>query len=145
MAECTRASYHDTMPTPTSRPSGFKKQVVFRISVAEWPLLEQAAQEHGSIQAAILAGLHALSAAEPRTTMARVAAAASTEAGPTGAEAEVTARAAARILGLKPDTVSSYIRCGRLPGHYRDTLGSTGWVTSQAAVLAYRERIRASR
>lgn len=133
------------MPTPTSQPSGFKRQVVFRISANDWPLLEHAAQEHGTIQAAILAGLHALTAAEPRTTTARAATAAPTDAGPSGAEADVTAREAARILGLKPDTVSSYIRSGRLPGHYRNTLGSMGWVTNQAAITAYQQRLQASR
>ena len=37
--------------------------VVFRIGAEEWPLLERAANEHGSLQAAVLAGVRALTAA----------------------------------------------------------------------------------
>src|SRR5919108_1527311 len=48
------------MHPPDPQKTGFKRQVVFRISTDDWPLLQQAAQEHGSIQAAVLAGLRAL-------------------------------------------------------------------------------------
>ena len=50
------------MHTPTPSQAGFKRQVVFRIDADDWPLLEAAAREHGSIQAAVLAGLRALAA-----------------------------------------------------------------------------------
>lgn len=52
-------------------------------------------------------------------------------------------REAARILGLKVDTVAGYVRSGRLPGHYRDTPGSCGWVTNPRAVNAYKQRLQA--
>lgn len=48
------------MHTDSTHPTGFKRQVVFRISAEEWPLLAAAAHEHGSIQAAVLAGIRAL-------------------------------------------------------------------------------------
>jgi hypothetical protein len=40
--------------------AGFQRQVVFRITAEDWPLLEAAAKEHGSQQAAIIAALRAL-------------------------------------------------------------------------------------
>lgn len=46
---------------------GFKRQVVFRIGADDWPTLEAAAREHGSIQAAVLAGIRALNPARPAT------------------------------------------------------------------------------
>jgi hypothetical protein len=124
------------MTNPKSQADGFKRQVVFRISAADWPLIEQAAREHGSIQAALVAAVHTLGASPPRA-----AGHAQHEQG----EAEITAREAARILGLKVDTVSAYIRSGRLPGRYKDTLGSMGWVSTQAAVAAYQQRVQVHR
>jgi hypothetical protein len=131
-------------------PSSFKRQVVFRIGTDDWPLLERAAYEHGSIQAAILAGLHALDKArQSQTGRDRTETPASTA--PTrpavsheAENEEITAREAARILRLKADTVRGYIRSGRLPGHYNETLGSSGWVTSRAAVTAYQRRVQAN-
>lgn len=145
----------------TNKPgrNGFKRQVVFRISADEWPLLEAAAQEHGSIQDAILAGLHALAraraASSPRKVTQREApqpprgpaktappAQATPEPASEDPNEELRARHAAAILGLKASTVAGYIRSGRLSGHYDDTPGSCGWVTTRGAVEDYRERIR---
>jgi hypothetical protein len=141
---------HPHQPSPGS----FKRQVVFRIAADDWPLLEHAARQHGSIQAAVLAGLHALAQGRQRRTGddQSAAEALATTAAPAGLatvceaeDEEITAREAARILGLKADTVRGYIRSGRLPGHYNDTLGHSGWVTSWAAVAAYQQRLQVRR
>jgi excisionase family DNA binding protein len=42
------------------RPPAFRRQVNFDLHADEWPLLEQAARDHGGVRAGILAGLHAL-------------------------------------------------------------------------------------
>jgi hypothetical protein len=39
---------------------GFSRQVNFRISQDDWPLLERASREHGGIAAALVAGLRSL-------------------------------------------------------------------------------------
>lgn len=134
------------MPNRAARPGSFKRPVVFRLSPDEWPLLEQAAHQHGSIQAALVAALHALTAQQPPATPSHEPTTPpeppTGEATPTQPHQEITAREAARILGLKRDTVAGYIRSGRLPGHYRDTPGSAGWVTDRDAVSAYARRTR---
>lgn len=139
------------MHPPNLGKAAFTRQVVFRISPDEWPLLEQAAAEHGSIQAAVLAGLQALAdirvaapgqSGEPTAPGPEPDTAAQT-ADPAASEdpnEEVGARQAAALLGIKASTVSGYIRSGRLPGRYDDTLGDSGsgWVTTRGAVDAYR-------
>lgn len=50
-------------------PDGFQRQVNFRISADDWPLLEAAARDHGGIAAGLLAGLRSL--AEKRLATAR--------------------------------------------------------------------------
>lgn len=140
-------------PRPAS-PASFKRQVVFRIGTDDWPLLEQAAAEHGSIQAAILAGLRALN--QPRKEQPKTEPipaqtaqpAAATEAParpPMNREEEITAREAASLLELKPGTVRGYIRSGRLSGYYRDTLGSSSWMTTRGAVQDYRRAVQGKR
>ncbi|HZT93907.1 MAG TPA: hypothetical protein VE985_05470 [Gaiellaceae bacterium] len=135
-------------------PAGFKRQVVFRIGTDDWPLLEQAATEHGSIQAAILAGLHALNqpSAEPATTKPappetpKPARAAETPPKPSvNRKEEITAREAASLLKLKAGTVRGYIRSGRISGYYRDTPGSTSWMTTRGAVEDYRRAVQGKR
>jgi hypothetical protein len=138
------------MHTHTTNQAGFKRQVVFRISADDWPLLESAAAQHGSIQAAILAGLRALAPAnesgeseppptreQPSSDRLRTAA-----VWPTSEEErpdeELTAAEAAAELGVMPSTVKGYIRSGRLKGHYDEEPTWRGWVTSRAAVRAYR-------
>ena len=145
------------MHTSKPPPSGFKRQVVFRIGPDDWPLLEQAAAEHGSIQAAVLAGLRALEATrstarelgeggspheEPSQGAAEDAPAATDKEIPPAADEEIRAREAAQILGLKSSTIAGYIRSGRLPGRYDETPGRMGWVTSRAAVKEYKLRVR---
>jgi DNA-directed RNA polymerase specialized sigma24 family protein len=142
------------MHEPSSANTGFKRQVVFRVNAEEWPLLEVAAREHGSIQAAVLAGLRSLAsrqsegaAAHPPHTAKESQAEAPQEAqteqiaSSVGDPAEeITARDAAQILGLKTSTVSGYIRRGRLPGRYDEAPGWQGWLTTRAAIDAYRAR-----
>jgi hypothetical protein len=53
-------------------------------------------------------------------------------------------------LAQRPSSASSQapppnIRSGHLPGHYNDTLGSMGWVTTRAAVTAYKQRLQVTR
>lgn len=140
------------MPPAPRNQSLFKRQIVFRIDSDDWPLLEQAAAEHGSIQAALIAALHALTNGQPSLSQRAhheaprpVDAAAREErardAKEEEEEVEITAREAARILGLKRDTVAGYIRSGRLPGRYDGAPTWRGWVTNPAAVLAYQKRL----
>jgi DNA-directed RNA polymerase specialized sigma24 family protein len=73
--------------------------------------LEAAVEEHGSIQAAMLAGFRAL--ARRSSTEREVISAESAPAPPTSepaANEEISAREAAAILGLKTSTVRGYIR-----------------------------------
>ncbi len=149
MNACIRAitsSMHSLKPPA----NGFKRQVVFRLDAEDWPLLEQAAAEQGSIQAAVLAGLRALETQEtsaengdaprgddpPKEQPPRAT-------GPLALEGEeIPAREAAQILKIKPSTVSGYIRAGRLSGRYDETPGASGWLTTRDAVTAYKRRIR---
>lgn len=48
------------MPPVGPHPEGFSRQVNFRITLEDWPLLEAAAREHGGIGTGIIAGLRAL-------------------------------------------------------------------------------------
>jgi Helix-turn-helix domain len=151
------------MHTTEPGHAGFKRQVVFRIGADDWQLLQAAAAEHGSIQAAVLAGIHALApapseeqrseiaaatdqadtndepepAAKPKPSKAKPARPKPTPAAPTDPDPneEITCREAAQLLGLKTSTISGYIRSGRLPGYYSDR-----WLTSRRAVEAYRTR-----
>src|SRR5664280_1740099 len=42
-----------------AKVSQFRRQVVFRVGEEDWPYLEAAAKEHGSIQAGVIAALRA--------------------------------------------------------------------------------------
>ena len=53
---------------------------------------------------------------------------------------EITAREAAAILGIKPDSVRGYIRSGRLPGRYDGEPTWRGWLTTREAVDRSRGR-----
>lgn len=130
--------------------SGFKRQVVFRVGSDDWTLLQRAASEHGSIQAALLAAIRRLAAPPPEPPTADPATATLTEpdaepvaeATPTNSDPpdgreEIGAREAATILGLKTSTISGYIRTGRLPGRYDAEPTWRGWLTTHAAVTAY--------
>jgi hypothetical protein len=142
----TRASFTSMHAPPPANP-GFKRQVVFRLGLDDWPLLEAAAREHGSIQAAVLAGLRALDGAEP-IPVEEVAGPCGVAAQPADVEpppagdpdAELTAREAAALLGLKPSTIRGYIRSGRMPGRYDGEPGWGGWMTTRGAVEGYRTR-----
>jgi len=128
----------------------FKRQVVFRIGPEEWPLLERAAAAHGSIQAAVVAGLEALRDRDEPALAERepVRAEESAEEEPISSDVRrdgqsdpgevLTAAEAARILGLKNSTVRGYIRRGRLAGHYDGEPGWRGWLTTRAEVENYR-------
>jgi hypothetical protein len=140
-------SMHRSTPANT----GFKRQIVFRIGADDWPLLEAAAREHGSIQAAALAGIRALApSAEPkppavsaphtRPLLVDPGEAATTVEPRSRSEEpdeEIPAREAAALLGLKTGTVSGYIRRGRLPGRYDSEPDWRGWLTTRAAVDSY--------
>ncbi len=147
------------MSADTPTPRGFRRQVVFRLGLEHWPLLEQAVEAHGSIQAAVLAGLRALGGLPTDRTPAeelRVLTPDRKEPGLSGkpwrretreaetpdAEAssadEIPAREAAGLLGLKSGTVRGYIRSGRLPGRYDGDPTWRGWLTTRSAVEAYR-------
>lgn len=146
------------MSADTPTPRGFRRQVVFRLDLEHWPLLEQAVAAHGSIQAAVLAGLRALEGppAEPERTdesrPSRVRAKATRKRDPkpappgaddlveAAAAEEIKAREAARLLGLKSGTVRGYIRSGRLPGRYDGGPTWRGWLTTRGAIEAYRAR-----
>ncbi len=150
------------MHTTTPSKAGFKRQVVFRIDADDWPLLERAAHEHGSIQAAVLAGIRALdrpqpdpdlaARKEPETKPNRQKASRRTPATPTRTppvetavldpHEEIRAREAAKLLGLKTDTLSGYIRSGRLPGRYDSAPTWRGWITTRGDVESYRRRVR---
>jgi hypothetical protein len=62
-----------SMHAPSPENAQFKRQIVFRVTPEQWPLLEQAAAKHGSIQAALLAGLRALIPDKPPATPTRAA------------------------------------------------------------------------
>jgi len=143
------------MHPPNPGQAGFKRQVVFRIGADDWPLLEAAAREHGSIQAAVLAGIRALThpvasgtapteetanpAAEPESaTRVRPHPAAKAARPNADPDEEIPAREAAAVLGLKPGTISGYIRSGRLPGRYDAEPHWRGWLTTRGAITAYR-------
>jgi len=117
------------MHPPNPGQAGFKRQVVFRIGADDWPLLEAAAREHGSIQAAVLAGIRALTheataKAAPEKPPQQPDKPKSTPAVPAPVtpipstahpdpDEEIPAREAAAVLGLKTSTISGYIRSGR--------------------------------
>src|SRR5437763_279285 len=125
-----------SMHAPAPANAGFKRQVVFRLAPEEWSLLEAAVSRYGTIQAAVVAGLRALGGAPPLdepitetvfapAVSAKAPASAEHERGrsssveKTAREVEeLTAREAAKALGLKTSTVSGYIRSGRLSGRY---------------------------
>jgi len=150
----TRASVIAGMPARIPTTSGFKRQVVFRLGVEDWPLLEAAVAEHGSIQAALLAALRALGASPARpgseTTPPKergrsegakrkpAAEPATSPAGEPKKTEEIPAREAAKMLGLKSGTVRGYIRSGRLAGRYDGGPSFGGWLTTQDAVEQYR-------
>jgi hypothetical protein len=135
---------------------GFKRQVVFRIGAEEWPLLEAAVSEHGSIQAAMLAGLRALQdppavplgpkrAKESRDRRTEAEEGKDGEASSlaeAAREEEIPARTAADLLGLKPNTVRGYVRAGRLPGYYEGGPEGRGWLTTRSAVRRYKRKRR---
>ncbi len=139
-----------SMHTDQARQAGFKRQVVFRIGAEDWPLLEAAAAEHGSLQAAIIAGLRALKPTPPPAPPVAEPAAAAPQGTPAtkprrppkpaldgDPNEEIRAREAAQILGLKTSTVSGYIRSGRLPGRYDAAPTWRGWVITRRAVHDY--------
>jgi hypothetical protein len=139
--ECKKTSYHAAMQPTTNPPSGFKRQVVFRLNAEQWPLREQAATEYGSIQAALIAALDALASSNPQPDRAaeqpgRYAPTGESqlpaveEASPP--DQEISAREAARMLGLKAGTVRGYIRSGRLSGR----------ITTRGATEAYKRKRR---
>jgi len=118
------------------------------------------AREYGSIQAALLAGLKALNAPpeQPAAAEAIPAAAARpcpkrkpTQQPPTRAEPptqtldpdeEITAREAASQLDLKPSTVKSYIRNGKIDGRYDASPTWRGWVLTRREFERVRKRRR---
>ena len=146
-----------SMHTNVPAQKGFKRQVVFRISAEEWPLLEAAARKHGSIQAAVIAGIRGLDSPQPDPDMAapnkretkpklqKLPRQPTAKPTPTplvetvavDLDEEIRAREAAKLLGLKTDTVSGYIRSGRLPGRYDAAPTWRGWVTPRGAVSNY--------
>ena len=146
------------MPATTSPGAAFKRQVVFRIGPEDWPLLEAAAAEHGSIQAAVLAGLRALNpaAAKPAQTPASPPEKAQpavpeqkqpqpdrpSKPKPLGGDPNEVIHASdgARLIGLKTSTVSGYIRSGRIAGWYDGSPTWYGWLTTRGAVEAYRRQ-----
>ncbi len=147
-----RASVSGSMNARVPASPGFKRQVVFRLGVEEWPLLEAAIAEHGSMQAALLAGLRALNPGrqegdhrpmaekrprKPQRSTPKAGRKGAKAARPTDDE-EMLARDAAELLSVKPDTVRAYIRTGRLPGHYEGEPTWRGWLTTRRAVEAYR-------
>lgn len=137
------------MHTDHQLDSAFKRQVVFRISADDWPLLQAAVQEHGSIQAAVLAGLQALVETRTVTDEGSAPGAGAGQLEPEPAVAAegmdldevLRAREAATLLGLKASTIGAYIRAGRMPGFYDETPGRSGWYTTRGAVEAYRPRL----
>jgi hypothetical protein len=46
----------------------------------------------------------------------------------------------AKLLGLKPGTVRSYIRSGYIAGHHEGEPIWRGWLTTRAVVENYRSR-----
>ena len=145
----TRASV-TRMHANTTPPAGFKRQVVFRVGPDDWQLLQTAATEHGSLQAALIAGLRALTkpkdplderpTRKPKRARTRTPARRDPpQTHPTieNPDEEISARDAAEILGLKTSTVSGYICSGRLPGRYDDSPTQHGWVITRRAVAEY--------
>lgn len=145
------------MHSTDSGNTGFKRQVVFRVGAEDWQALEAAAKEHGSIQAAVIAGIHALAkpeatAAPPKRNATKARASKRKRTQPVAPDPtpapqpvddpneELRAREAAKLLGLKTSTVSGYIRSGRLPGRYDDSPGWLGWLTTRGAVEHYRQQ-----
>ena len=140
-----------------SRAGGFRRQVVFRLDQDEWRLLERAVATHGSIQAAVIAALQALDspqrqsppapaseadAASSRPAASPSADAEATASDPLDPDEEITAREAAQLLELKPDTVRAYIRTHRIAGRYDAEPTWRGWLTTRRAVTDYIDRRR---
>jgi hypothetical protein len=134
-------------------PPGFKRKVVFRLDLEQWPLMEQAIAAHGSIQAAVLAGLRSLAgpvdAQKDKSARDEVdhaierASRKEADSQPAAEELEDEenpAREAAQMLCLKTGTVRGYIRSGRLPGRYDGEPNWLGWLTTRRAVSGYRSR-----
>jgi hypothetical protein len=133
------------------QPTGFRRQIVVRLDAEQWPLLQSAAAEHGSIQRAVVAALQALvqqAAPEPkkphRGKRVKPSVPEATEKAADDEneshDEEISAREAATILGIKPDSVRGYIRSGRLPGRYDGEPTWGGWLTTREAVDRYRGR-----
>lgn len=150
------------MPSAHHGDSGFKRQIVVRVGPDDWPLLQHAAAEHGSYQAALIAGLRALATpASPAGSTsnplkAKVEPKAPRNLGPGRTDAhpasvpppppihldeEIRAREAAKLLGLATSTVAGYIRSGRMPGRHDQAPTWLGWVTTRRAVETYRTRL----
>jgi septal ring-binding cell division protein DamX len=157
MNASTRASVSAGMSSRPQTPPGFRRQVVVRLDLEQWSLLEDAVAAHGSIQGAVMAGLRALTttseeaapetertaAKQEKPTKATPARKAETQLAPKSSPAEdeskeIPAREAAQLLGLKSSTVRSYIRSGRLPGRYDGDPTWNGWMTTREAVARYR-------
>jgi hypothetical protein len=133
-----------------AKVSQFRRQVVFRIGEEDWPYLEAAAKEHGSIQAGIIAALRA----QAVRRLAPEAEATPTDVSPTpevavparveeprrssarskveshGARAacstaqdtvELNVAEAAPVLGLQPDSLRAAIKRGARPGRRSET------------------------
>ena len=143
-----------TMNNPPPTPDRFKRQVSVRVSPEESALLEAAAREHGSNQAALIAGLRALSPIPEKATNTAQApkmattekpaeetpsktAAATNETPQLDPNEEILARQAAALLGLEISTVKGYIRSGRIDGRYDQ---ERGWITTRRAVQGYAKR-----
>ena len=101
---------------------------MIRVGPDDWPLRQQAAERHGSYQAALLAGLRSLTSPAAGFNL----------------DEEIRAREAAKLLGLTTGTVAGYIRNGRIPGRYDDPPTWLGWVTTRRAVEAHRSRTRSN-
>ena len=136
------SAMHTTGTPPTQ---GFKRQVVFRVAPEEWALLQAAAKQHGSIQAALIASIQALAPQPQKTQPApKKPTTRRTHAAPhkaaRSANDEITAREAAQLLGLQTSTVKGYIRSGRLTGRYDGEPTWRGWLTTRSAVESYARR-----
>src|SRR2546430_2571365 len=106
-----------SMDAVTPQGAGFKRQVVFRVGLDDWALLQSDAAEHGSIQAAVIAGIRARGySADDAMVPIAVPALPSASAEPdepdgagerpaVDAGDEITAREAAELLGLEAATI----------------------------------------
>jgi hypothetical protein len=135
------------MESNEQAPTGFRRQVTFRIGPADAPLLELVARAHGGIQAGIVAALRAHAAerlqppptdklsVKPDAPAHEPEAARDREADESDETVELNVGEAAAALRVTPSTLRERIKRGTHPGR----VGSNGLYLAEVSLAALRE------